>query len=80
MKRSGATGSNKEGMPRHDNSVPHSLLSMSQYTTDSVRKDTLALTMMLSTVTKASCDEDEGFSDENYHRTVVAAGYEKTSI
>ena len=80
MKRSGATGSNKEGMPRHDNSAPHSVLLMSQSTTDSVRKDILALTMMLSTITEASCDEDEGFSDGNYHHTVVAAGHEETSI
>ena len=80
VKRSGATGSNKEGMPRQDNSVPHSVLPMSQYTTDSVRKDILALTMTLSTITEASCDEDEGFSDGDYHHTVVAAGHEETSI
>ena len=80
VKRSGATGSNKEGMPRQDNSVKHSVLLMSQSTTDSVRKDILALTMMLSTITEVSCDEDEGFSDGNYHHTVVAAGHEETSI
>ena len=81
VKQSGAiaTGSNKEGMPRQDNSVPHSVLPMSQYTTDSVRKDILALTMTLSTITEASC-EDEGFSDGDHHHTVVAAGYEETSI
>ena len=80
VKRSEATGSNKEGMPRQDNSVKHSVLLMSQSTTDSVRKDILALTMMLSTITEVSCDEDEGFSDGNYHHTVVAAGHEETSI
>ena len=82
VKQSGAiaTGSNKEGMPRQDNSVPHSVLPMSQYTTDSVRKDILALTMTLSTITETSCDEDEGFSDGDYHHTVVAAGHEETSI
>ena len=79
VKRSGATGSNKEGTPRQDNSVPHSVLPMSPSTTDSVRKDILALTMTLSTITEASC-EDEGFSDGDHHHTVVAAGYEETSI
>ena len=67
-------------MPTQDSSVPHSVLPISQSTTDSVRKDILALTMMLSTITEASCDEDEGFSDGNYHHTVVAAGHEETSI